>query len=384
MQPTAVEFDAMRKFVAPEIVYGSGCRHLTGRYAANLRMRHPLVVTDPGVIEAGWADEVLEALTAAGVSSTVFSALTANPKDHEVAAGLRAYREAGCDSLVAVGGGSPMDCAKGIGVVVSNGGDIRSYEGVDRMSQPCPPLLCVPTTSGTGADVSQFAIIGDTARATKMALVGKALVPDVSLTDPQTTATMDAYLTACTGLDALCHAVEAAGSDARSTLTDVHALRATELVFEHLARAVADGGDEAARDGMARASLHAGLAFSNASLGAVHAMAHALGGRHDLAHGECNAILLPHVVEFNIRHVPTAYALLREGLPGARERGLAEWIRELARSVGVERDLRELGVTPDELEDLAALAFADPCLLTNPVSASREELAGIYGSALGR
>lgn len=384
------DLDALRKFVAPEIVYGCGARHLAGQYAANLHMRRPLVVSGPAVAAAGWTGDVLRSLDAAGVSHAVFLDVSPNPKDGEVEAGLRAYEAAGCDSLIAVGGGSPIDCAKGIGVVVSNGGTIRDYEGVDHMRHPCPPLVCVPTTSGTGADVSQFAIVRDGARRMKMAIIGKALVPDVSLTDPETAVTMDPYLTACTGMDALCHAIEAAASDARSMLTDVHAFRAAALALAHLEAAVVDGKSLPLRDAMAQASLHAGLAFSNASLGAVHAMAHALGGRHDLPHGECNAILLPHVVAHNLRHAPDCYCplgrYLARAVPalsiGDRGEGLAEELARLASAVGAPRGLRALGVTEGELDEFAALACADPCLLTNPWPASREDLVSVYADAL--
>jgi alcohol dehydrogenase len=384
------DLDALRKFVAPEIVYGCGARHLAGHYAANLRMRRPLVVSGRVVAGAGWTGDVLASLERAQVPYTVLLEVSPNPTDTDVEAGLRAYQSAGCDSLIAVGGGSPMDCAKAIGVVVSNGGAIGDFEGVDHMRHPCPPLICVPTTAGTGADVSQFAIIRDAERGTKMAIIGKALVPDVSLTDPETTLTMDPYLTACTGMDALCHAVEAAASNARSALADVHAFHATALALAHLEATVADGARIALRKAMAQASLHAGLAFSNASLGAVHAMAHALGGKHDLPHGECNAVLLPHVVAHNARRAPRCYeplgrylaGLLPDLGTGATGEGLAEAIARLAAAIGAPSGLRALGVSEAEIDGFAELACADPCLLTNPWSPSREDLVRIYADAL--
>ncbi len=192
-----------------------------------------------------------------------------------------------------------MDCAKGIGIVSTNRKNILDIEGIDNVPIPGPPLICIPTTSGTSADVSQFAIINDTVEKRKIAIISKTVVPDVALIDPLTTLTMPAYLTACTGIDALVHAVEAYVSTANSPLLDLHALEAVRLVCTNLPQVLAAPTDLELRGKMTLASLQAGLAFSNASLGAVHAMAHSLGGLLDLPHGECNALLLDHVVNFN-------------------------------------------------------------------------------------
>ncbi len=198
-----------RKFVAPEFIFGLNARCRVGQYARNFGARHVLLVTDAGVAAAGWLNDVRTALEAAGLTSEVFQDITANPRDSEVRAGTELFCSRGCDVIVAVGGGSVIDCAKGIGIMATNGSDILAYEGIDKIEVPTPPLICIPTTAGTSADVSQFCVINDLARRVKIAIISKAVVPDVALVDPQTTLTMDPYLTACTGIDAMVHAIEA-------------------------------------------------------------------------------------------------------------------------------------------------------------------------------
>jgi alcohol dehydrogenase class IV len=211
----------LRKFVAPEFVFGVGALPLVGRYARNFGGRKVLVVTDPGLIQTVWVDYVLDSLKAENVPWVVFQAVTPNPKAFEVAAGVQVYRDNGCDVIVAVGGGSPMDCAKGIGISYANGKEVLTFEGVDEVPMPGPPLICIPTTAGSSADVSQFAIINDTTRKVKVAIVSKTVVPDVALIDPETTTTMPPELTAGTGLDALVHAMEAYVSNASSRISDL-------------------------------------------------------------------------------------------------------------------------------------------------------------------
>ncbi len=294
-----MSFTELRKFVAPETIFGVGALLVAGQYASKFGMMRPLVVTDPGIVEAGWADKVMESLAAFDIDGALFSAVSPNPRAEEVMAGAMAYMEHGCDGLVAVGGGSPMDCAKGIGIVVSNGGHILDYEGVDKIIVPMPPLIGIPTTAGTSADVSQFAIINDTERKTKIAIISKTIIPDVALIDPQTLTTKSPYLVACTGMDALAHAIEAFVSSAHSPMSDLHALEGIRLIRESLLASLRNPDDMELRAKTMLGSMQAGLAFSNASLGAVHAMAHSLGGYKDLPHGECNAMLLPHVIDFN-------------------------------------------------------------------------------------
>lgn len=382
----------LRKFVCPEIVFGHHSRALAGQYAANLGGRRVLVVTDPGVREAGWTQDVVESLEEFELETVLFDAITPNPKDREVQEGAELYRREGCNLIVAVGGGSPMDCAKGIGILSTNGGHIRDYEGADQIENPCPPLVFLPTTAGTSADVSQFAIITNTDTQAKMAIVSKAIVPDVAVIDPVTTTTMSADLTAHTGMDAFTHATEALASNAASPLTDLHALEAVRLVTRHLHDARENLDDLEQRSAMMMASMLAGLAFSNAGLGAVHAMAHSLGGLHDLPHGECNALLLPHVVRFNARSCAAQYLRLgqsmgledelRDHTVEEQTEIIAKTIFDLLSTLGINHGLAELGVKRDDLSNLAALALADVCIATNPVIPSNEELVRLYEQAL--
>ncbi len=379
----------MRKFVAPEFIFGVGSRRRVGFYARNMMARRVLVVSDEGVVRAGWLDTVRGDLEEAGISSAVFTALTPNPKDHEVMAGAQVYARERCDVIVALGGGSAIDCAKGIGIVHASGREIGEFEGIDRVEVPGPPLLCLPTTAGSSADISQFCIIVNSPARYKMAIISKTVVPDVALVDPETTLTLDPYLTACTGIDALTHAIEAYVSTASSPVVDVHALAAIRLVRDNLAAAVWSPGDVAARENMSLASLQAGLAFSNASLGAVHALAHPLGGFLDLPHGECNALLLEHVVRFNFPAAAERYRRIAAEL-GIDARGmndgecalrLAGELAALRARVGIAGGLAERGVRAADLPELAAHAVKDACIFTNPRRVSPGDAQAIYGDA---
>ena len=277
-------------------------------------MRRALVVSDPGVQKAGWVESLLVTLTEAGIETVLTTEVSPNPRATEVMPGATLYTAEHCDGIVAIGGGSVMDYAKGIGIVASNRRPIEEFEGVDAVEKPCPPLICIPTTAGTSADVSQFAIIRHPVDAVKIAIISKAVVPDLVLIDPETTTTMDPFLTACTGIDAMVHAFEAFVSVAASPITDLHALEAIRLVRANLVGATRDPGNQDLRGAVMQGSLQAGLAFSNASLGAVHAMAHSLGGWLDLPHGECNALLLEHVVAFNFPKATERYLQIGEAL----------------------------------------------------------------------
>ena len=380
----------IRKFVNPEIVYGIGALALVGQYARTYEARRVLVVSDPGVIAAGWTGLVISSLEEAGIDSVLFSAVSPNPRDSEVMNGAELYCSAGCDAIVVVGGGSPMDCAKGIGIVSTNYCHILECEGVDKVSSPMPPLICIPTTAGTSADVSQFVIINNSAERVKIAIISKSTVPDVALIDPETTTTMDPYLTACTGMDALVHAIEAYVSNASSPLTDLHALEAVRLISTNLLTAIAEPDNLAARDAMMLASLEAGLAFSNASLGAVHAMAHSLGGFLDLPHGECNALLLEHVIAYNYpaatgryHDIAVAMGISVDNVEcGADLATLTGAIRNLRISAGITSSLQKVGVTIEAIPVLAGKAMKDACMVTNPRRPSTEDIESIYEQAL--
>lgn len=381
---------SLRKFVAPEFVFGLGARDLVGRYATNFGIQKVLVVTDPGVVAAGWADEVIAGLEAEGLSHVLFSDVTPNPRAEEVMAGADFYQSNGCDGIVAVGGGSPIDCAKGIGIVSSNKKHILAFEGVDQVETPMPPLICIPTTGGTSADVSQFAIISNRAERVKIAIISKATVPDIALIDPVTLTTMDAYLTACTGMDALVHAIEAFVSNASSPFTDQYALEAIRLITGALLPSIRNLDDINLRGKIMLGSLKAGLAFSNASLGAVHAMAHSLGGYLDLPHGECNAMLLRHVMDFNFgatseryTQVGAAMGLDLGGQTAAQKKAsiLGE-VQRLSAAAGISATLGQRGVHHADIPALAQKALKDPCMVTNPRRPNQRDIEVIYEESL--
>ncbi len=380
----------LRKFVAPEFVFGVGSSRLAGQFGQNLRVRKVLLVVGPHVALLDWAGEVRGSLLEAGLQVSEFRGITPNPRDYEVMAGAEQYRRDGCDAIVALGGGSPMDCAKAIGAVCSNDRHVLEFEGVDQVERPGPPLICIPSTSGTAAEVSQFSIITDTTRKVKIAIVSKAMVPDAALIDPVCTVTMDAALTAYTGLDALTHAVEAYVSNASSPVTDLHALEAIRLIRDNLVSAIDRPEDLDVRAGMLLASTYAGLAFSNAILGAVHAMAHSLGGFLDLPHGQCNAILLDKVMEANFASAPDRFRNIGMALgadipaeAGAQEQQdmVLEAVRDLKRRANVTARLSELGVKGQDIHLLAENAINDPCMITNPRELCCEDVEHIYEAA---
>ena len=380
----------LRKFVAPEIVFGLDARFLAGRYAKNFGAQKVLIVSDPGIISAGWLNGIFSVLDKEIISYEVYSDITPNPKEEEVIKGAELYKDKECNAIVAVGGGSTLDCAKGIGIVSSHNRGILDFEGVDKVYNPIPPLICIPTTAGSSADVSQFAVIKDQKRNMKISIISKALVPDVALIDPVTTTTMDSYLTASTGLDALTHAIEAYVSNASSPLTDTHALNAIQLIWSNLIKTINCPDDLGLRGNMMLGSLEAGLAFSNASLGAVHAMAHSLGGFLNLSHGECNAILLDHVIDFNFDAEPLRYRSIGEAMGinfdgmNANEikAAIMRELKQLKESIGIDHTLKQMGVKESEIPHLSKNAMEDSCIVTNPRRPEQKDIEEIFKKAL--
>lgn len=379
----------LRKFVAPEFIFGNGANRLVGRYAKNFGARKVLIVTDPVVLSLGLVDPVFDSLNEDGISYEVYSNIESNPTISQVMEGSQVYLNENCNFIVAVGGGSPMDCAKAVGIVSSNHKDVKEFEGVDNVYVPSPPLICIPTTAGSAADVSQFAIITDAQRKLKMAIISKTVVPDVALIDPETTLTMDRFLTLCTGFDVLSHAIEAYCSNASSPITDLHALEAIRIATINLIPTSNDLHNLELRGQMMLSSLHAGLAFSNASLGLVHAMAHSLGGFLNLPHGECNAILLDHVLDFNFEAEPEKYAKIAKSM-GLNVEGLdvneikhdlITKIRDLKSQAGINHSLKSVGVTLDDIPELAGKAMNDVCIITNPRRPSLNDVEEIFKNA---
>lgn len=380
----------IRKFIAPEFITGDNVRLLANQYITNFGMENVLIVTDKNVEKLWWYKDIVDGLEENGIMYTIFKNVGINPKDSEVMEGSQVYMESKCDGFLAIGGGSVMDCAKGMAIVSTNGGNILDYKGVDEVYHAIPPLICVPSTAGTSADVSQFSIIRDMGRLVKIAIISKAIVPDVALIDPLTTSTMDPYLTVCTGIDALTHAFEAYVSSGSSIITDNHALNAIKQIHEYLPQRVDNPDDETAQYYMMIASLEAGLAFSNASLGAVHAMAHSLGGLYNFAHGECNALLIDHVSNFNFKSCPEKYKIIGEaigldfrGLNSKERQGLLfSYLQKFKKRLGINNTLGEIGTAVDDLSLLCNHSIKDPCILTNPRDANIDDLRAIFLEAM--
>ena len=376
-------------FLPTRNVFGEGSVEEAGTLAKTLNVKKILIVTDAFLAKNGMAERVAEIYKQAGIGVHIFGGAQPNPTDKNVLEGIKCYREQGCNGIVSLGGGSSHDCAKGIGLVASNGGDIRDFEGIDKSSNDMVPLMAINTTAGTASEITRFCIITDTERKVKMAIVDWRVTPQISINDPVLMVGMPPSLTAATGMDALTHAIEAYVSTMANPLTDAAALKAITMITQYLPKAVANGEYMKARDNMAYAQYLAGIAFNNASLGYVHAMAHQLGGFYNLPHGVCNAILLPYIESFNLisnlNRFRDIAAAMGENITGLSTDEAAEKaimaIRRLSKQVGIPRDLKSLGVKPEDFAIMAENAKKDVCQLTNPRKATKEQVIELYRQA---
>ncbi len=378
------------KFMAPEIIFGKGSLNQVGECCSRLGSSRVFLVADRGILAHRWGEKVLPFLDEAGLEYWSWSDFSANPRDYEVEEGSRLYTENSCDAVLAIGGGSTIDAAKAVATLSTNEGRIQDYEGIDLINNPLPPLIVVPSTAGSGSDVSQFSIIADSERKIKMTIISKSLIPDISITDPLLLSTIDSRVTAQTGMEALSHAIEAYLSLAATDMTDIHALHAIELISRNLRASVASQVNEEAKVAMGKASMHAGIAFSNAVLGLAHAMTHQVGGMLDLPIGEISAIILPHVMRFNLLSSIDKYVRIA-AIMGARveqmtpreaaEKAIA-MVWELAQDVGIPAGLAELGLPEEVLPELSENAIKDACFITNPRDADVADIIEIFRAAL--
>lgn len=352
--------------------------------------KQALIVTDPGMTHLGVTEELNALLKEKNIKSIIYDKVQPNPTVNNVNAGLTLLHENQCDFVISLGGGSSHDCAKGIALVATNGGHISDYEGVDVSKKPQLPLISINTTAGTASEMTRFCIITDQERHIKMAIVDQNVTPILSVNDPRLMAGMPPSLTAATGMDALTHAVEAYVSTAANPITDACAIKAIEIIRDHLYEAVHNGKNMEAREKMAYAQFLGGMAFNNASLGYVHAMAHQLGGFYDLPHGVCNAILLPHVQKYNAQAVAgrlkdIANALGVSVLEMDDKQGAEaaiDAIVKLSKSVNIPAGLEELGAKKEDFETLATNAMKDACGLTNPIQPTHAEVMAIFKEAM--
>ena len=378
-------------FYMPSLnVMGSGSLAEAVNYIKEQGFKRGLIVSDIVLNKIGVVKNFTDLLDQHQIDSIVFDKAQPNPTVSNVNDGLAILKQNDCDFVVSLGGGSPHDCAKGIALVASNGGEIADYEGVDQSKRPQLPLIAINTTAGTASEMTRFAIITDEKRHVKMAIVDKHTTPVLSVNDPSLMVGMPASLTAATGMDALTHAIEAYVSTGATPITDAVALKAIELIQANLPTAVENGENIEAREQMAYAQFMAGMAFNNASLGYVHAMAHQLGGFYNLPHGVCNAVLLPHVQRYNAQVCPerlkdVANSMGVDVLAMSAEQGAnaaISAIEKLSLKVGIPAGLETLGVKVDDISLLADNALKDVCSLTNPKQASHEEICNIFRAAM--
>ncbi len=339
-----------------------------------------LLVTDKFMAESGVAQKVSDILNKFNIQLSVYSGVKPDPTLEQVREGVSEFLNNSCDSIISLGGGSPHDCAKAVKLTVLKGGLTKRSELV---------LTAVNTTAGTASEVTKFAIIKDEEKHYKLSLVDESIIPDIAVDDTELMLNMPPKLTAATGMDALTHAVEAFVAKDRNYFTDCTALKAIELIHKFLVRAYKDGCDIEAREGMAYAQYLAGLAFSNAGLGLVHAMAHQLGGLYGLPHGLCNAVLLPYVLDANSVAVSSSYGtiaktigLCEKAIPDkTASRILIGYVRGLNKQLQIPGSTKELGVKYEDCETLAKMAMEDPSLKMNPMEIKEEDLLKIYQKA---
>ncbi|SDZ07519.1 iron-containing alcohol dehydrogenase [Tindallia californiensis] len=379
----------LHTFEVPTVIkHGIGSIGKAGEEIKQLGVSKALLVTDPGIYEAGITKSVEESLKEAGVEVVIFNQVEPNPAVKVVGMGSKMYNDNNCDGLVAVGGGSSMDTAKAIGVEVSHGESVLEYEaaeGKKPLSKRIPPLTTIPTTAGTGSEVTQWAVITDTEREFKFNTGGPLIAAHLTIIDPELHVSMPPRVTAMTGMDVLSHAVECYTMHFAQPVTDAVALLAIEYTGAYLRRAFANGNDIEARYGMAQAAMLAGLSYGSESAGAGHAMAQTLGGILPVAHGECVATMMGPVMEYNWKAAPKKFARIAQAL-GVDTHGLSEEeaakaavreVYQLAEDLEV-RNLEEMGVSKDMIPRLAKEAMKDPQTVGNPRILNEESYNWIY------
>ena len=385
----------VKTFRVPQVVItGSGSSKQVGEECKKLGLKKALIVTDQNLVKLGIPDGVKESLQQNGVEHATYDGVNSEPVIEHVQEGLEAFRGNGCDFLLAVGGGSPMDTAKAISAMATNRGSIEDYMGQGKILEKGRPVIAVPTTAGTGSEVTPFSIITDTRRDVKMLIGSPFLTPAIAVVDPQLTISLPQDITAATGIDALTHAIEAYVSVKVQAMSDVLALAAIELIAGNLEQAWSDGKNLEAREKTMMGSLMAGMAFSNSSVALVHGMARPIGAYFHVRHGASNAALLGTVMEFSLEGNPARYARIAEAM-GVKAGGLseleaaqrgAEAVKKLIKDVRIP-SMRELGVDKEKLEQLApkmsedAIASGSPG--NNPRQATNEEIIELYKVAYG-
>ena len=372
-------------------VFGPGVIAKIGDRAKMLNMHKPLIVTTEGLskIDNGPVKQPIASLEKAGVDYAVFTGAEPNPKIRNVQAGKKMYQDENCDSIITVGGGSAHDCGKGIGIVLTNGDDISKLAGIETLKNPLPPLMAVNTTAGTGSELTRHAVITNEKTHLKFVVVSWRNIPLVSFNDPMLMLDIPKDITAATGCDAFVQAIEPYVSVDHNPITDSQCKEAIQLIQTALPEVVANGHNIEARTKMVEAEMLAGMAFNNANLGYVHAMAHQLGGQYDAPHGVCCALLLTTVEEYNLIACPERFAELAKVM-GFDTTGLTlyeaaqksiDGMREMCRLVGIPSSIKEIGAKPEDFEMMAKNALKDGNAFSNPRKGTVEDIVKLYQKA---
>ncbi len=376
-------------FFSPEqVLFGIGAVEELGVCVNSFKGKKVFIVTDTLVAGLDSFKGVETSLKEKNIDYTLYTEVDANPTDVQVDRGAKLYKESNCDVLVAVGGGSSIDSAKAIGIVVNNGGSIRDYEEYDSVVKPIPPLIAIPTTSGSGCEVSAWAVITNTQKKYKFCPGGVRIIPKIALVDPELTASMPPVITAATGMDALSHAIEAVCSPYAMPQTDAYAFSAIKLVVKHLGPAVADGSNMEAREGMAMAALEAGLAM-NANTGGVHALGHQLSSQYGIHHGVAMGIMMPVVMDFNtiacldqMKDIAKAMGEKIKGLSKIEAAAKAPAaVLQLQKSLGLPTTLSECNADPELIPLCAKWALSDTSIPGNPRTMIQEQIEWLYNKA---
>lgn len=375
--------------VPQEIIFGEGALARIGELLKKSSAKNPFLISGKNLTRLGVVDRVAKLAAEAGYTVEIFNDVEANPSVETVEKAVRAYKLSGCDCIIALGGGSPMDVAKAVGVVAVFGGSIKDYEGAGKVPGKITPIIAIPTTAGTGSEVTAFTVITDHERNYKLTVFSYELIPEYALLDPELIMSLPKSVAAATGVDALVHAIEAYLSKAGSPFTDSMAEKAMELMGGNLRQFVSDRSNREAAAAMLTGSMFAGLAFAWARLGNVHAMAHPLGGYFDVPHGVANAILLPVVMEFNAPADQGRYQKIYNYLVPDKvleekfvPEVLVKELQELTASLGIPQKLKEVGVTEDKIPEMAADAMKSGNILVNPRETTLEDVISLYFEAL--
>ncbi len=365
------------------LIFGSGALAELPGAMEKLGAQKALIVTDPGLVKAGVCALIQQTLDEAKISHALFDGVEPDPRIEIVQACADAVRESGADVLIGLGGGSSLDIAKMASMVITNEGDVLDFVGIGNIPKPGMKKILIPTTSGTGSEVTPIAVLSDKAAHLKKGVVSDYLYPDVALVDPDLTIGLPPAVTAFTGMDAMTHAVEAYTNKNAHPFIDTFALEAVRLIGQFLPRAVADGKDIEARSNMSLASLYGGMCLGPVNTAAVHALAYPLGGTFDVAHGVANSLLLPHVMRFNAPSCPEKYARIAEAL--GREATADEavaGIEALSKKAGIVSQMRELDIPRDAIGEMAKAAMQVTRLLNNnPRELTEEDAKQIYEAA---